>query len=218
MNPSSGPKKPLRVVVADDHPVAREGLRKVLGARRDFTVVGEAADGVEALHIVRENQPDVAILDVSMPQLDGIAAAQKIRAEFDTKVVLVTAHDGADYVRKGLVAGASGYVPKFAPPADIVDAVQVVARGETYIHPSVAQSLIMPLVRGRDFRTDADFLSPREEETLRLIARGFANDDIAATLGLSVKTIETYKSRGMEKLGLRSRPELMKIAVQRGWL
>lgn len=145
MNVLASPASVLRILVADDHPVARQGILRVLECRRNISVVGEAADGLDAVDKVKTLAPDVAVLDISMPKLDGIDATPAIRAVTAAKVLLVTAHDGAEYVRQGLVAGATGYVPKFAQPGDIVDAVEAVAAGGTYIHPTLTERLFRPI-------------------------------------------------------------------------
>ena len=208
-----------RVVLADDHAIVREGLKSLINAQFDMVVVGEAADGVEAVAKVRELSPDVVVIDVSMPRSNGAEATRLICAEAPAvRVLALTVHEERAYVRQLLEAGAAGYLLKRAAAADLVHAIRVVVRGETFIDSRLAATLLSPVARvGRGTAGMGD-LSARETEVLRLIARGYGNKEIAAQLALSVKTVDTYKARCMEKLELRSRADIVRFALQQGWL
>ena len=211
----------LRVVLADDHAVVREGLKALVNAQPDMRVVGEAADGEAALQAARTLAPDVLVMDLSMPVLGGAEATASVRRDCPgVKVLALTVHEERLYLTQLLRAGASGYVLKRAAAAELVRAVRTVAAGGTYIDPSVAGTLVEGYLDAQEKADEAthDALSDREREVLVRIARGFSNKEIAAALGLSVKTVETYKSRVAEKLGLRTRVEIVRYAARQGWL
>lgn len=211
----------LRVVLADDHAVVREGLKALVNAQPDMRVVGEAADGEAACRAARELSPDVLVMDLSMPVLGGADATARVRRECPlVKILALTVHEERHYLTQLLRAGASGYVLKRAAPAELVRAVRTVAAGGTYIDPSVAATLVEGYLDAQEAAEEAphDALSDREREVLIGIARGFSNKEIAATLGLSVKTVETYKARFAEKLGLRGRVDIVRYASRQGWL
>src|SRR4051812_14217468 len=211
----------LRVLLAEDHAIVREGLRALLDAQPDMEVVGEAADGREALDATKALGPDVVVMDISMPGLNGARATEAIRRECPgTRVLALTAHEDRGYLRLLVQAGASGYLLKRAASRELVHALRSVAAGGTYLDPALAGDILGSFAGrppGRGSRRE-DELSDREAEVVRLIARGFSNKEIAAQLDLSSKTIETYKARSLEKLGLSSRSDLVSYAVQRGWL
>jgi DNA-binding NarL/FixJ family response regulator len=211
----------LRVLLADDHNVVRAGLRALIDAQSDMEVIAEAADGEAACQLTAELGPDVAVLDVSMPLMGGALATERIsKGQPGTRVLALTVHEDRGYLQQLLQAGASGYVVKRAAADDLIHAIRTVARGGTYLDPSLAGKVLGGLI-GRSApagSTPADPLSDREEEVLRLIARGFTNREIAARLDVSIKTIETHKARSMEKLGLDSRAEIVAYAIGRGWL
>lgn len=206
----------LRVYVADDHPVVRNGLRGLIAAEPDMEVVGEAYDGETAVREAATLRPDVVVMDVSMPGLGGAEATERIRADCPgVRVVALTAHEDRGYLTRLLAAGAAGYVLKRSAAADLVRAIRVVAAGETYLDPAVAGQVVAVLAGGGVSGAE---LSEREEDVLRRLARGQAVKQVAAALGVGVRTVETYKARGMEKLGLTTRVDLIRYAVTRGWL
>lgn len=206
----------LRIVLADDHEVVRTGLRALIDSSPGMRVVGEARDGAEAVARARELSPDVVVIDVSMPVLDGAGATERIARECpEVRVLALTMHEDRAHLTRLLQAGAAGYVLKRAAADELVRAIRTVAGGGTYVDPVLAGSLL----RGaRPARSTPETLSEREEEVLRRIAWGESNKEIARQLGISVKTVETYKARVSEKLGLRSRTDMVRYALQQGWL
>lgn len=211
----------LRVFLADDHAVVREGLKALINGQPGMEVVGEAADGRTACVRAAELRPDVVVMDVSMPDMNGVQATRELRSVCpEIRVLALTVHEDRSYLRELLEAGASGYVLKRAAAEDLVYAVQVVARGEVYLDPIVAAAVVGQLARKprRDQGLSVDDLSERETEVLQLIAQGHINKEIAARLDISVKTVETYKARSMEKLGLTGRADIVRLALQEGWL
>ena len=211
----------IRVVVADDHPVVRDGLRLLIDGQPDMQVVGEAADGEAAWHAAAQLSPDVLIIDLSMPLLGGAEATARVRRDCpQVKVLALTVHEERPYLTELLRAGASGYVLKRAASAELVRAVRTVATGGTYIDPSLAGSVVEGYLDAQDDpERDAEVsLSERELDVIVRIARGFSNKEVAAQLDLSVKTVETYKARVAEKLGLRTRVDIVRYAARRGWL
>jgi DNA-binding NarL/FixJ family response regulator len=209
----------LKVFLADDHPIVRAGLRGLIDAQPDMAVVGEAYDGTAAVRGVVAERPDVVVMDVSMPGVGGAEATERIRAECPTvKVVALTAHEDRGYLKRLLQAGASGYVLKRSAADDLVRALRAVAAGETYLDPAVAGHLVPGLRAGGSAPAAEAELSDRESEVLREIARGHAVKQIAARMDVGVRTVETYKSRAMEKLGLKSRADVVRYAVGQGWL
>jgi DNA-binding NarL/FixJ family response regulator len=208
----------LKVFLADDHPVLRAGLRGLIDAQPDMRVVGEAGDGLAAVAGVRSLGPDVAVVDVSMPGMGGAEATGHIRRECPgVRVLALTAHEDNGYVRALLKAGASGYVLKRTAADDLVRAVRAVAAGGTFLDPAVAGQLVTVLTSGPGVGTGAD-LSDREAEVVKSIARGLPVKQIAGRLDLSVRTVETYKARAMEKLGIKTRADLVRYALGRDWL
>jgi two-component system response regulator NreC len=211
----------IRVFIADDHAVLRAGLRMLISAQPDMEVVGEAADGEEAVRKTVETRPDVAIVDITMPGSGGIKAIERIRQESPaTRVLVLTMHDVPAYLRSALAAGASGYVVKRAADAELLSAIRGVHRGRTVLDPTLAVMVVRRAL-GKKPKVGqpsgpASLLSPREREVLDLVAQGYTNQQMADRLGLSVKTVETYRSRLVEKLGLQSRADLVRYAVDSG--
>ncbi len=210
----------LRVLVADDHAVVRRGLKALIDTEPGMTVVGEAADGREAVTRVCGLLPDVVVMDVSMPGLTGSLTTERLRRECPAvKVLALTVHEDKGYIRQLLTAGASGYALKRAAPEELIRAIQVVAAGGMYLDPTVAVKVVGGFVKVPvKGAAKTGELSEREAEVARLTAAGHGNKEIAARLDLSVKTVETYRARSLEKLGLKSRAELVRYAFQQGWL
>lgn len=199
----------LRLFLADDHPLMRRGLRALVDSMPDMVVVGEAADGAAAVRDVVSLQPDVALIDVVMPVLGGAAAVAEIRRSCPAvRVLALSAHEDRGYVRAMMAAGAAGYVVKRAAADELLRAIRLVASGGTHFDASLTDAPPRP----------PSTLSPRETAVLRRLARGHAVKQVAATLDLSARTVETYKNRAMEKLGLASRADLVRHAMQQGWL
>ena len=212
----------LRVLLADDHAILREGLAMLIGGQEDMTVIAQADNGRDAVRMAREEQPDVAVLDVSMPEMGGAEAAEVIRKECpDVRGLALTRHADQAYVRRLLQAGASGYVLKKGAADALINAIRVVAKGGTYVEPQLAGALLQRTFGRTPAETAGEatpMLSAREEEVLRSIAWGRSNKEIAAELGLSIKTVESYKAVALEKLQLRNRSDIVRYAVSRGWL
>jgi two-component system response regulator NreC len=212
----------IRLLVADDHPVVRAGLRMLLAAQPDMEVVGEAVDGDAAVARALELEPDVVVMDLAMGGTDGLAATREIVNRLPhTKVVVLTMHDNEEYLRQALDAGATGYVLKEAVDTEIAVAIRVVQRGEVFLYPSFTRVLLGDLIQAEeaDDRSEPngyELLSEREKEVLRLVALGDTNREIAERLFLSVRTVETYRARLMEKLNLKSRGELVRYALRKG--
>jgi DNA-binding NarL/FixJ family response regulator len=207
--------------LADDHAMLREGLRSLVNAQADMEVVGEAGDGRAALSMARELQPDVVVMDISMPELNGIQATVRLKGCCQrSKVLVLTAYDDNGYLRQLLEAGASGYVLKRAAAEELVKAIRVVAAGGLYLDPALAGRVVSGYVGRRRMRGAAQGaeLSEREEEVMRLVAWGYTNKEVAAYLNISVKTVETHKTNLMEKLDLKGRADVVRYALRQGWL
>jgi DNA-binding NarL/FixJ family response regulator len=206
----------ISVLIADDHGIVRSGLRMLLDRQTDMDVVAEAGDGVEALELVQEQRPDVAVLDVSMPRMTGLQAAREIGSYSpDTRVLLLSMHDEERYFFEGLEAGAAGYVLKRAADTDLIDAVRTVAGGRTFLSGRAQQALMAEwLESGGGEREDP--LTPRELEVVKLIAEAHTNKQIAETLKVSEKTVESHRANLLAKLGMRDRVELARYAIRRG--
>ena len=209
---------PIRIVIADDHAIVRDGLRSLIEAQPGLHVIGEAADGEEAWRRARDLRPDVLLLDLSMPRVSGADTAERIMHECpQVRVIALTAHEERGYVTRLLRAGASGYLVKRTAAAELVRAIRIVAAGGSYVDPSLAGSLFTEPVHGASGDMVAD-LTRREEEVLQLVVRGHLNKEVAATLAIGVKTVETHKANAMAKLGLASRAALVRFAIDQGWL
>ncbi|PTY05745.1 DNA-binding response regulator [Opitutaceae bacterium EW11] len=210
----------VRIFLADDHTLVRQGLMRLLQEEPGFEVVGEASDGREVVESVQTVRPDVVVVDISMPGQNGIRVAQQLRQTVPTAAILgLTVHEEKGYLREFFEAGAAGYLLKRSAAEDLVRAVRTVAAGGFYVDPHLPAKLISAFVHGReDVPGSYSDLSERETEVLRLIALGHSNKEVAAQLDVSVKTVETYKARAMEKLQLRSRVDIIAVAAERGWL
>jgi two-component system response regulator NreC len=213
----------IKVMIADDHAILRAGLRMLVNAQADMEVVGEAADGEKAIETAREAKPDVALLDLTMPRVGGMKALLAMAREFpEVRVLVLTMHDDPAYLRSALAAGACGYLLKRAVDAELIAAIRAVHRGGTFVDPRLAGVLVQDvLAKGRSKASatrPANILSQRELQVLTLVARGYTSAEIAKQVFIGVKTIETYRSRFAEKLGLRTRSDVVRFAVQMGLL
>ena len=210
----------IRVILADDHAVVRAGLKAVLGAARDIDVVGEAKDGREAVALAERLNPDVVVMDLSMGEADGTAATKEIVAKgLATRVLILTMHAEEDYLVPLLEAGAAGYLVKSAADRELVDAVRAVARGDLYVRPSAARILAKGITKkdpAQAERERFEKLTTRERDVLRLVAEGYSAPEIGEKLFISPKTVDTYKQRVNEKLGLSHRADYVKLALKLG--
>ncbi|MCC7210161.1 MAG: response regulator transcription factor, partial [Anaerolineae bacterium] len=208
-------------LIADDHVVLRAGLRMLLEAQSDITVIGEVGSGNELLAVVGTLHPDVILLDLTMPGLGGLEALPLLRKMAPrTRILVLTMHDDESYLRQALREGASGYVVKKAADSELIAAIRTVMRGEVYVHPSLMRVLLEDILPGGNAESTNPWntLSDRERDVLLRVARGHTSAKIAETLNLSAKTVETYRARGMEKLGLRSRAALVQFVLSHSLL
>ena len=206
-------------MLADDHAVVRRGLRHVLEAHPDFEVVAEVGDGREALERVREGDVHLAVLDVAMPRMTGLQAARELsKRQPDVRVLILSMHDNEQYFFEAIKAGACGYVLKSVADRDLIEACRAALRGEPFFHPQAVSALIRDhLERARNSGGDGgSLLTPREAEVVKLVAEGYSTKEIAATLGISGKTVERHRANLMQKLGLRDRVELTRYAIRTG--
>src|SRR4029077_8145503 len=205
---------PIRIVLADDHVLVRQGLKSLL-EREKFQVMAEASDGQDAVHLTETNHPDITVLDISMPTLNGIDAARELgRSCPKTKAILLTQHEEEQYVHEALEAGVKGYVLKNQVASDLIHAIQQVSRGEFYLSPGISRT-VMEAYRSKADRP-ADPLTVRERQVLQLIAEGKSTKDTACVLGISVKTAESHRMRLMQKLDIHETASLVRYAARRG--
>ena len=211
--------KKIKVLIADDHTLVRQGIRSLLALVADIEIVGEAADGREAVEKVRQLGPDIVLMDLAMPKMGGLEATRRIRREFPaTKVLAVTQYDDSEYVIPVIEAGARGFVTKMASPLELASAIQAVYRGESFLSPTAAAALVeeCQLKTGTEGEKDSyQLLTDRERETLKLIAEGHTAREIAEVLVVSPKTIEWYKANLMSKLNLHNTADLIKYAIRK---
>lgn len=208
----------IKVLLADDHTVLRQGLRALLEDQPDITVMGEAEDGRWAVHLAHELQPDVVLMDIAMPLLNGLEATLQIKRDHpEIAVLILTMHENEEYVRQVLAAGASGYILKRAAASELVAAIRAVHAGEAVLSPSITRVVIEEYVRhdGAHLESDCNDLTPREREVLQLIAEGHTSKEIAEMLNLSVKTVQAHRTSLMQKLDLHDRGGLIKYAIQK---
>jgi DNA-binding NarL/FixJ family response regulator len=211
----------LRVMVVDDHQIVREGIKALLATQPDLLVVGEADNGRDALALVGRFEPQVVVMDISMPELSGVEATSALTQQYPAlRVLALSVHEETGYIRRLLETGAAGYVLKRSVADILITAIRSVASGGTYIDPLVADRLVAQVVTRASAAqsSEAQPLSERERNVLQLIARGHSNKEIGTTLNISTKTVETYKARAMEKLGLESRVAIIRYALEQGWL
>ena len=217
----------IRVLLADDHDILRQGLKMLLGLQRDIEVVGEARTGREAVDLTHDLHPDVVVMDITMPDIDGLEACRRIRHEAPhTQVLMLTMHESEEYFLQALRQGAAGYLVKKAAPTELHMAIQAVARGDAFLYPGLAKALIRTYVAqqeespappknppaGQELR----LLSPREMEVLKLVAEGRTNQEIADQLFISIKTVQAHRANVMEKLGLHNITHLVRFAIYAG--
>ncbi len=211
------PSGRIRVLVADDHHVVREGLVMILKSAPDVEVVGEAADGEQAVAMVERLQPDVVLMDLSMPVLSGLEAIRRLRkAGNPVKILALTIHESEDYIAHGLRAGVNGYVVKRAAAHELLSAIRAVARGESYLHPSIVKVVLGGYLQRMEHGQEEPLLTEREREIVRLIAEGYKNREIASRLNISLKTVETHRANIMQKLNISDRVQLVRFAIRTG--
>jgi two-component system, NarL family, response regulator NreC len=213
----------IRVMIADDHAILRAGLKMLINAQADMEVVSEVPDGEKAVETAQETRPDVALLDLTMPRVGGMKALEKMARDCsETRVLVLTMHDDPAYLRSALAAGASGYLLKRAVDAELLAAIRAVHRGGIFVDPRLANVLVQEVLAKRSTKAGSirpvNILSDRELQVLGLVARGYTSAEIAKQIFVGVKTIETYRSRFAEKLGLRTRSDVIRFAVQMGLL
>jgi DNA-binding NarL/FixJ family response regulator len=214
--------KKSRVVLADDHPIVLGGLRNLIQAEPDLELVGEASGGLSALKVIRDCEADVAVIDISMPDLNGIAVSRRLADEMPSvKVLILTLHEDRAYLQQALEAGVKGYVLKRSAAENLIQAIRAVIVGGLYVDPAIANLVFDANSKRPQRKTSYGSglpLTDREADVLKLVAQGFTNKEIARKLNVGIKSIETYRIRGSEKLGLRTRSELVRYASAQGWL
>jgi len=209
-----------RVLIADDHAIVRAGLRALIHAEAGFELVGEAAGGVEAIELVEKNQPDVLVLDLSMPDLDGISVTRNLKASHPgLRILILTLHEDEALLREAIKGGASGYILKRAAESELIAAIQTILRGDLYVDPSMVRLLLgesKPVDSRPNVSTES--LTPREVEILKLIVEGCTNRQVAEQLTISIRTVEGHRANILDKLGLHSRVELVRYAREHGMI
>lgn len=211
----------IRLLLVDDHAVLRTGLRMFFNSQEDMEVAGEAVSAEDAFEKVLSIKPDIVLLDISLPGLSGVEAIAQIKQlSPDVRVLMLTMHEGEEYLKQALKSGAHGYVVKKAADSELLEAVRTVARNDVFIHPSMAQTLVRSLYTSSVDETSKQNinLTDREKEVLKLVALGHTNKEISEELSVSVKTVETHKARIMDKIGCKRRSELVRYAMQEGYL
>lgn len=233
MGEESSPTASIRVLLADDHDILRQGLRLLLSLQHEIQIVGEARTGREAVEMVRNHQPDVVVMDITMPDIDGLEACRLIRSQYpSTQVLILTMHESEEYFLQALRVGAAGYLVKKAAPTDLHMAIHSVAHGGAFLYPGLAKALIRAYVTDSSVSTPAPLqqdkarasslaqelriLTPRELEVLKLVAEGHTSQEIAGQLVLSIKTVQAHRANIMEKLGLRDITQLVRFAIRFG--
>jgi two-component system response regulator NreC len=208
----------ISVLIADDHAIVRTGLRALLRSEAGLQLVGEATGGYEAIELVGKTRPDILILDLSMPDLDGIAVTRQLKPQHpDLRILILTVHEDEAMLREAIRAGASGYIVKHAAEAELIAAINTIRRGDLYVDPAMLRVLLVESPRPRTEQpASPDPLTPRETDVLKLIVQGYTNRQVGEELGISVRTVEGHRANLLEKLGLRTRVELVRYARERG--
>ena len=211
----------LRVLIAEDHKTVREGIKLLVNGQADMEVIGEAGDGEAAIALFEKLQPDLIVMDITMPTHNGIKATKRLQAKFPkSKILTLTRHTDDGYLRQLIAAGASGYVLKQSAPSELINAIRSVGNGNSFLDPSLTQKVLGGYVSKTESLRGENHgdLSSRESEVLKLIAFGYSNKEIASRLNLSVKTVEAHKANAMRKLGIASRIDIVKYAILQNWL
>ncbi|ACL19287.1 two component transcriptional regulator, LuxR family [Desulfitobacterium hafniense DCB-2] len=209
----------IRLLLVDDHSVLRSGLKMILNSQKDMVVIGEADSGAAAIAKIKEINPDIILLDISMPDMSGLQALEKLSKVSSAKILMLTMHADEKYLQEALKSGASGYVLKQAADTELLQAIRDVAGGEIYLDSSLAQNLVKSMYSPRkDNNRSASNLTEREKEVLRYIALGYTNKEIGESLSVSVKTVETHKARIMEKIQCHKRSDLVRYAIEQGYI
>ena len=208
----------IDILIADDHAIVRTGLRALLKSEPGLQLVGEATGGYEAIELVGKTCPDILILDLSMPDLDGIAVTRQLKPEYpDLRILILTVHEDEAMLREAIRAGASGYIVKHAAEAELIAAIKAIRRGDLYVDPAMLRVLLVASPKPRTEQpASPDPLTPRETDVLKLIVQGYTNRQVGEELGISVRTVEGHRANLLEKLGLRTRVELVRYARDRG--
>ena len=208
----------INILIADDHAIVRTGLRALLRSEAGLQLVGEATGGYEAIELVGKTHPDILILDLSMPDLDGIAVTRQLKPQYpDLRILILTVHEDEAMLREAIRAGASGYIVKHAAEAELIAAIKTIRRGDLYVDPAMLRVLLVESPKPRTEQpASPDPLTPRETDVLKLIVQGYTNRQVGEELGISVRTVEGHRANLLEKLGLRTRVELVRYARDRG--
>ena len=208
----------INILIADDHAIVRTGLRALLRSEPGLQLVGEATGGYEAIELVGKTGPDILILDLSMPDLDGIAVTRQLQPQYpDLRILILTVHEDEAMLREAIRAGASGYIVKHAAEAELIAAIKTIRRGDLYVDPAMLRVLLVESPKPRTEQpASPDPLTPRETDVLKLIVQGYTNRQVGEELGISVRTVEGHRANLLEKLGLRTRVELVRYARDRG--
>ncbi len=205
----------IKVLLADDHSIVRAGLRRIVEESGDMEVIAEAADGRETIRLVRETSPDVAVIDISMPGLDGLEVVSRLRGHCpDLPILILTMHEEGQYVVRAIQAGAMGYMTKQSAPEQLLKAIRKIHAGSRYLTDEAAETLALRIAKGTGEQSPLDSLSMRELQVLRRLAMGHTNREIASAYSISIKTVDTYRSRLLKKLNLRNNAELSRFAMQ----